>query len=754
MQQILTRLKEPKLLGTGGSPNRTPPADRKEYERARQVSDTAMILAEEVVKQGMGDRFPKAIEILKLLNVPLPDVQPSAIPHANMEHGWEALAWLVDTLEQHGDRLPIPVIKVLQSTRELLDGKAKAQVAMAKPAASPKPYRVEQKRGEDGRIYFAVVRKGRKAPLGTFELESEAESSCESLNSSPVAVLKKIDLNRPKRSCSDQVTTTGTGSAEQFPQSPGPHPPDPESAPKEPLKEGAASEPFAHPGPGSEQSIAEEGAGKSPEIPLPDRLEQASEIAPAPQLRRKRGKRLPEESQQPLGSATCNSPVSVTSENVKSLEPTPPAASGDSGYGALPAPAPKASLQADLEEPPSGCGAEPPTPEAAGGEQPEAAGARGGEPANFSQGDWVSLDPACRSLARFERHKGSRLLVTRYNKKPNEWLPKPTLVDPDKVRRRLSLQEVCEKFPGAHEAWLAVESQRAMPVPAPCPPSETVYEAFSGGAKVMKVTVTGESGDAPRLKFIVCSGEQAHPYATLEEAKAACERIAAETPDGGARKRPASPKPAVCPPDRGPEGGEREHETLGVASVQGSAPVAEGRWSTPPETASAERRRRKIMNQRKWRATQKQARLAAQAAAPAAPQGAGPQGTAGQGAAQPAAAPMTDVPAGQAPAVSLVESRPVPGMGEAGQNRNAQLGAQQLPPSKPIATAAKPFRVKKRTTGDITDFAVTRDGGKAPFDVFDTESEAKAFCDSLNAPRVAGIVPQEVNPQPAAESAE
>ena len=220
---------------------------------------------------------------------------------------------------------------------------------------------------------------------------------------------------------------------------------------------------------------------------------------------------------------------------------------------------------------------------------------------------------------------------------------------------------------------------------------------------------------------------------------------------GDSRKPPASVKATECSPVRGSEE-ECGHGTLDAASVQGSAPVAEGRGSTPPKKTSQEYRRRKTLAQRKWREKQKQARLAAQAASPAPPQGAGHQGVADQDAPQPAAAPTTDVPAGEASTVSLVESRPVPGMGEAGQNRNAQPGEQQTPRRKPMETAAKPYRVKPRTKpGFKTDYLIVCDGDKQPYDVFDTESEAKAVCERLNAPPVAGIVPQEINPRSAAQ---
>lgn len=225
--------------------------------------------------------------------------------------------------------------------------------------------------------------------------------------------------------------------------------------------------------------------------------------------------------------------------------------------------------------------------------------------------------------------------------------------------------------------------------------------------------------------------------------------------------------------------------------VQRSAPVAEGRESGPPKKGPEERRLRKTLAQRRWRAKQKLARLAA-------PQEAGARGMADRDAPQPAAAPSPKHGRGEKarkhtaspevtvcpPALSPDEEErkrksldaasshpgrrlgnfvldekgtykyePEPGMGEAEEVQVAQPGEHQLPPTKPMATVTKPLRVKKRIQDDFIDFAVVRDGDKVPYDVFDTESEAKAVCERLNTPPVAGTVPQHIDPQSAAHSA-
>ncbi len=89
-------------------------------------------------------------------------------------------------------------------------------------------------------------------------------------------------------------------------------------------------------------------------------------------------------------------------------------------------------------------------------------------------------------------------------------------------------------------------------------------------------------------------------------------------------------------------------------------------------------------------------------------------------------------------------------MREAEEIRNAQPG--KLPP-KLKATDAKPFQVKKRTTGDIIDFAIFRNGDKLAYEVLDTEGEAMTVCESLNTPSAACIMPLHIDPQSDAQPA-
>ena len=70
-----------------------------------------------------------------------------------------------------------------------------------------------------------------------------------------------------------------------------------------------------------------------------------------------------------------------------------------------------------------------------------------------------------------------------------------------------------------------------------------------------------------------------------------------------------------------------------------------------------------------------------------------------------------------------------------------------------MAPAVKPYHVKKRIKGNLIDFAILHDGDKIPYEVYDTEGEAKAVCEGLNTSPFASIVPPHINPQSAAQSA-
>jgi hypothetical protein len=185
---------------------------------------------------------------------------------------------------------------------------------------------------------------------------------------------------------------------------------------------------------------------------------QAAAVPPvvAEEEKRKRDKRLAKKNGQPLGA-------SGTPEHVQRLEPTLSGMRGDSGGGAIPAQDLQTDHQDGLEAPLSPPVAERPIAGAAGAEQPEVAETRGGEP--VFPGDWVTFDSTCKYLGRFEGKKGKRFINSWYHKKSKQWLPNLKLTDG--VHRRLSLEEVREKFPGAVEAWGASEAATPEPVLPP-----------------------------------------------------------------------------------------------------------------------------------------------------------------------------------------------------------------------------------------------------------------------------------------------
>ena len=294
----------------------------------------------------------------------------------------------------------------------------------------------------------------------------------------------------------------------------------------------------------------------------------------AKEEKRKRDKRLAKKNGQPLGAPASDPPTETTNEHVQELEPTPAAASLDSGTGTLPS---QDCTQAGPAEPIPGPGAEPPRAEAASGERIKAAGAQDSRPAPFSPGDWVTFDPACISLGRIEKQEGKRVRASRYNNKSNEWSLKPTLVDADKIHNRLTLEEVDDRFPCAHEAWLLARPQNAKPGPACSASSKIVYEPFTGGPMVREVPVVGNHGDVSRLNYHVCDGDQSHSYRTLDEAKAACDKIAGEAKHQESRELAAGEVFAATPEPPS----DRAAEPKIDAPAEGAPTVPTGPKSVP-----------------------------------------------------------------------------------------------------------------------------------------------------------------------------
>ena len=83
MQQLLASFKQPKL--TKGTGERKPPINRADYERAKQVAEPAAKMAKAVVEQGLGDKFPEALTILKIAEIPVPPKRLAAKPDSTID---------------------------------------------------------------------------------------------------------------------------------------------------------------------------------------------------------------------------------------------------------------------------------------------------------------------------------------------------------------------------------------------------------------------------------------------------------------------------------------------------------------------------------------------------------------------------------------------------------------------------------------------------------------------------------------------
>ncbi|MDR3676928.1 MAG: hypothetical protein P4N24_15670 [Acidobacteriota bacterium] len=257
-----------------------------------------------------------------------------------------------------------------------------------------------------------------------------------------------------------------------------------------------------------------------------------------------------------------------------------------------------------------------------------------------------------------------------------------------------------------------------------------------------------------------------------------------EMPSGGAQKLSVLVRGTACPtvPDPKVECG---HGTLGAVSVQGSTPVAAVMDGTPPEQTSAEYQSRKAGQQKESWPGKKHAELAAQAAKPATPQPAATpapeQGTKKKArkapesvktkVCPPALSPEeeerkqeTSVAASNYPGrrqgdFVLNENRkyeydPELEMAEADEIQETQPGSEPVPPREPMASIEKSYRVKPRSKpGFKTDYLIICGGDKQPYDVFDTECEAKTVCESLNSGLVGNIVSQHTNALSAAQAA-
>jgi hypothetical protein len=112
---------------------------------------------------------------------------------------WEAVVQqLFAKLEQYGDKLPVAVTTEMRAIRKLLVDQpprqsTDVQETLAVGEKDIRGYRVEERKiANAAGIQFAVVRDCDKKPYGLYSRESEAESVCVSLNTSPVVSIREV----------------------------------------------------------------------------------------------------------------------------------------------------------------------------------------------------------------------------------------------------------------------------------------------------------------------------------------------------------------------------------------------------------------------------------------------------------------------------------------------------------------------------------------------------------------------------------
>lgn len=158
---------------------------------SEQLAASAIDLAKAIIEGGFGGKFPGALDLLQDANVPVPSIAPGPGPE---QVCWrDVLTHLMDKMEQYGDRLPVAVTTEMRGIRKLLVERTPTQTTdpqgtLAVGKKATRGYRVKEKKKTDtAGVHYAVARDGDKEPYGYYGTRQEADSVCESLNSSPVS---------------------------------------------------------------------------------------------------------------------------------------------------------------------------------------------------------------------------------------------------------------------------------------------------------------------------------------------------------------------------------------------------------------------------------------------------------------------------------------------------------------------------------------------------------------------------------------
>jgi hypothetical protein len=175
--------------------NRKPRIERREFERAHQVAAPAVSLATTIVKDGLADKVPQAVEILKAAGIPISETQPAAVHDCSDEdHQLKGvLIHLIATVEQSGEKWPVAVQNEIRHVMKTLQIQPEQMSTAIPLAPATKLYHVEKCCYGQG-VGYAVIHARHKSPVMVLETESEALTHCDRMNSSPVACLSEGSL--------------------------------------------------------------------------------------------------------------------------------------------------------------------------------------------------------------------------------------------------------------------------------------------------------------------------------------------------------------------------------------------------------------------------------------------------------------------------------------------------------------------------------------------------------------------------------
>jgi hypothetical protein len=133
----------------------------------------------------------------------------SFVNRLNPDPDWKAiLIELVAVLEQHGEKLPVPVLNKKRTVEKLLDGKDLSLPDRTDRVMPAKRYHKIGKLDEEGNRRWSVMTEGEKKASGIFETDSEADEAIANLNS-PVTSL--MDIGAGPKMLPASVTPVGGG---------------------------------------------------------------------------------------------------------------------------------------------------------------------------------------------------------------------------------------------------------------------------------------------------------------------------------------------------------------------------------------------------------------------------------------------------------------------------------------------------------------------------------------------------------------